>query len=637
MTKEESIKKAWMLAKTGKQHRDYEKVVKLADDLLAYITGEGIDRLLFQFVMREDEIMFKQRVALTSPTTAAMASSIMKPFYKVSRNDKVKKRIDFGNPEKNQQIEQMLAGFFGAKRKKNKGLIHWLRTRFVELTFQDPNAWVVTQWGSPSPDEVPEPHPFEISSREAKYFELVNEELRCLFADIVNFTKEVLQDNEEIKEEPARKFMYYDPDWTVVLSEVDNKLLLKTRELVEGEELVEWNNKWFLQTVYEPKVGFIAAFRVGYERDGATAGRTCVSPMHPALCFFKKSLKTVSELDLSMTLHTFPQKIQYVQKCMGESSIKSCHNGYVNGTADKCSNCGGKGYKIHTTAQDAILLPMPEDKEDMIDLNQILVYKNPPIDLIKFMDEYTKGLKQEAHLAVFNSQIFVNPDIQFAKTATEVDANMQGVYDTLEPYVEKISEVHREEVYLFAHLAAVPDPDGEKVENVFQFPEDLKLKTTTVLLNELKLVNDSGAPSFMRDGISGDLAEINYAGDELGYTKFKIMTRFFPFSGKNPDEIAILLSSEFVSKFTKVLYSNFGAIFKDIEIEEPGFWLLTSYSKQWTIVEAKTQEYLDELEPDPLQIDFGSETDPGIDKGKAAPGKDPGKGDGNPGDGEEDD
>lgn len=629
MLREDAIKLANKLRKTREKHKDYDRVVKLADDYMALITGEGIDRMLFQFVQREDATMFEQRVKFTQATTPAIASSIMKPFYKVSRNDKVKIRIDFKDPEKNKAIQDMLMRFYGAKRSKNKGLRHWLSTRFVELTFTDPNAWVVNQWDKPLPDKTPEPKPFEITARQAFNFSMINGELYWLFACLEDTY--TVQDNDYgSKQVPGEKLVLYDQDFTIVTRIVDKDgLALEGWVETPDEYIFEESGKWYMQSIYEPKIGFVAAFRVGYDRDAFTLGRTCVNPFHPAMAFFKKSIKTVSELDLTMMLHVFPQKIQYVQKCMGESKVKTCHGGYVNGTADKCTACAGKGYKIHTTAQDAILLPMPEDKEDMIDLEKVLVYKTPPIELIRFMDEYTKSLKHEAHLAVFNSQIFTNPTV--AKTATEIDDNMQSIYDTLEPFTEKVSEVHKEEVYIFAHLVAVSEPDNSDNENVHQYPGDLKLKTTTILLNELKLVNDSGAPSFMRDAIGNDLAEIIYVGDEIGLLKYTTKHRFFPFNGKGPDEIAMLMASEHVSNFTKVLYSNFEAIFKDIELENPSFWLMKSYAKQWTIVQAKTEEFIAELTPEPLAIDFGNEKDPGIKDEDPDPNEDPNKGGGNPG------
>jgi hypothetical protein len=200
------------------------------------------------------------------------------------------------------------------------------------------------------------------------------------------------------------------------------------------------------------------------------------------MCYFDKSLKTVSELDLTMTLHTFPQKLQYVQKCQGPSRQKKCNQGMLqDGT--QCPTCKGIGFKLHTTAQDAILLPMPEGKDDMLDLEKLLVYKTPPIELIKFQNEYTQQLEKQVHQSVYNSQVFVKKAGQPGatgqplQTATETDYNMQSVYDTLEPFTEKYSEMWCDLVITFAILAGAKEED---LDAGHDFPADYKLKTSDI-------------------------------------------------------------------------------------------------------------------------------------------------------------
>lgn len=606
----DAIKKALYLATSGETHPDYQRVWEYADELLILITGENIGKLLIQFVQREDAQMFAQRLKITSPETPAIANSLMLPFETVGRNDKIKKRFDYKDPQKNAAVQSMIDGYFGAKRRKNaRGLEYWLNNRYKDESFSDPNAWLIDEWKAAAPGAILEPHPFVASSKEAVNFEYENEELKWLFIKLdIAFPE--MQTDGTVKSKAGYKFVLYDTDYTIELCRVCLEYRRKNGIDLQGNENeVKIGDDDYLCTVYTPNVGYVSADRFGYMRDKMTKGRTFVSPLHPALTYFKKSLKTVSELDLSMTLHTFPQKLQYVQACMGESKQKSCHNGYVNGTTDRCSACNGNGYKLHTTAQDAILLPMPEDKESMMPLDQLLIYKAPPIDLIKFQDEYTTGLKLKAHLAIFNSTMFVNPTPEI-KTATEVNANVEGAHTALFPYTEKRAEVYKERVHLFAILAAVVNPEAG--DNVYQYPADLKLKTVSILLNDMKAVNESGAPSFMRDAIGMDLAELNFKGDDLGLKKYMVRHKFFPFNGKTPDEIAMLMGSQYCSEFTKVLYANFESIFTDIEIENPGFALMTSSAKQWTILEAKVQEYIDEITPEAPRINFGNAVDPAI-------------------------
>jgi hypothetical protein len=366
-------------------------------------------------------------------------------------------------------------------------------------------------------------------------------------------------------------------------------------------------------------VGYPPVMRVGYKRDEATKGRTYVNPWHDALCFFDKSVKTVSELDISMTQHAFPQKIMYVHKCQGISREKRCNGGRLQ-SGEQCTACGGSGYKIHTTGMDALLLPMPESKDDVLDLEKLIAYKSPPIELVKFQNEYVQQLKQEAHTAVFNSQALIKKSFQ---TATENDNNFQSIYDALEPFTEKLSEIWREHVILFGIIAG--EKDADSIDTTHEFPADYKLKTSDVLLGERKMANDSGAPPFLVEAIDDDLAGITFAGDELSLQKYRVKRRFYPFMGKSMDQVAEAVTSEFVAKAPKVLYFNFDQIFKDLESENPEFWLMTDFKKQRGLVDRKVQQYIAILDAEKPVMEANplGDTNP--------LGNDGGEGDGNPG------
>ena len=276
----------------------------------------------------------------------------------------------------------------------------------------------------------------------------------------------------------------------------------------------------------------------------------------------------------------------------------------VSGTQTVCSECKGSGLQIHTSGQDAIYFPLPDTPDEMFDLDKILVYKQPPIDLIKFQDEYVRNLKKDAHLSVYNSNMFLAEDPQFAKTATEVNTNTQGIFDTLFPYTEKFSEVWKTAVKVFVRLSGFLTD----FELIHIFPTDLEIKTVAVLMAELKLANESEAPSYFRDAILEEIANQVYEGDELGREKHFTRQKFFPFSGKTETEIQFLMASPYVSNFTKVLYANFEAIFTDIEKAVPNFYKL-NYNLQWEKLNEFVKPYLEEInsQNEPLRIDFGTQ------------------------------
>ena len=590
---------------SNKKHADYTRTVDLAKEYKAHVSGVGIDEYLKRFAKREDEEMFEQRKRLTNSISQSVASSLQKPFYKVARNKNVKKKFTLkGDKTREEIVQKMISGFYGTNELNTKGLDFWLKNRFIELTFTDPNAFVVIEWEA-KPENVPlEPYPYEVNSIDAYDYTYKHGVLNELFTRQSETIIYLDKDGAE-KEKVVDAFTLYEIGSSLKVVEYCPKYFEAKGIVIDETRQVTFveNEIHFIATYNETNLDFIPAFRVGYIRDTATDGRTFVNPFESAMPYFRKALKAVSELDLSITLHTFPQKLQYVTKCKGKGT-KKCNNGMVSGTQTVCSECKGSGLQIHTSGQDAIYFPLPDTPDEMFDLDKILVYKQPPIDLIKFQDEYVRNLKKDAHLSVYNSNMFLAEDPQFAKTATEVNTNTQGIFDTLFPYTEKFSEVWKTAVKVFVRLSGFLTD----FELIHIFPTDIEIKTVAVLMAELKLANESEAPSYFRDAILEEIANQVYEGDELGREKHFTRHKFFPFSGKTETEIQFLMASPYVSNFTKVLYANFEAIFTDIEKAVPNFYKL-NYNLQWEKLNEFVKPYLEEInsQNEPLRIDFGTQ------------------------------
>lgn len=182
---------------------------------------------------------------------------------------------------------------------------------------------------------------------------------------------------------------------------------------------------------------------------------------------------------------------------------------------------------------------------------------------------------------------------------------MEGIYDAIEPFTEKYSKVWKLIVYTSAVLSGLKS-DFNDFELIHAFPADPKLKTVSILMSELKTANESDAPSFLRDIITRDIAGILFNGDEEALRKFNVRRRFYPFNGKSTAEIQVAMAMPYVSDDTKILQSNFEAIFTLIEKTTKGFYLLP-IEKQWEIVDNKVAEFkANIIKTDPIKIDFSA-------------------------------
>jgi hypothetical protein len=377
-----------------KVHRDYKRVTELAILYEQLITGENIELLLKRFSKREDEALFQQRVNLTHAITPSVSASLMTPFYKVGRVNSIIKKIDFEKPDgaenKKQDIEIAIKEYNGTK-----SLEGYLETRLVDLNFCDPNSFIITEF-----DPVPlgasgemtskvKPHPFEVSSQDAINYEYKNNILQWLIVRLPIKYKAI------DKEVDGYSYTVYLSDDAIKFTQVDtntvNTVIGQEIEYETEDGIVSYyrvsEKEAYRVEYFEHKAGEIPAVRVGYKLDLVTKGRTCVNPMHDALPYFMKSIKTVSEFDLTMALHAFPQKFQFAPRCNGESELLTCDAGKTP-SGSMCNSCKGSGYALHTSAQDAVIITLPKHKEEAFDLKGMVHYEYPPIDLLKFQDEF---------------------------------------------------------------------------------------------------------------------------------------------------------------------------------------------------------------------------------------------------------
>lgn len=572
------------------RHKDYDRVTAIAKDYTAFVTGESEDlkHLVRTFKKRESDEDFQQRLDLMDAVTGYISNRLMTPMYKVGRTAAAI-RFDWKDKQKTEsnkkELQDVLAKYYG-----NKSVDDYLSTRMVELDCTDPNSFIVTDFsGQVNPTDANEekarPYPFEVNSTEAIDYKYKNNDLQYLTVMHEHGGR-------------TRYTMYLENDAIIAdhITADEAKMidLTKGGEIFYKDEDKKDSSDIYLITIIPHKAGKIPAVRIGARRDVKTRNRTFVPLIHPAYTFFKKSIKTISEFDMSQTLHTFPQKITYKPACPGDiENQKPCNKGKVPG-GDTCGICKGSGKLAHTSAQDVIEIEMPDNIKDMVSLENFLAYKTPPIELLKFMKEL--GLDDYPDLAiraVYCSEL-LTPD-STTTTATEKKLDLETVYDALKPFADAYSDVMKNIVESVAgYRDLMKDFNYEH-----RFPKDFKMKSLDELLDDLKKAKDSGAPSYIINQILADIEFKLFVDNPIGLLKIAVKRRFFPFNGKTEDQIAHLLDGDLVTRYSKVLYANFDTIFDELEMENntdvANFYSFDT-KKQGELVKAKVDAKIIELD-----------------------------------------
>jgi len=582
------------------RHRDYDRVNKIADMYTRYTTGEDVQSLLRRFTPREDEALFAQRVNLTQVTTGAIVNALASPMYKVGRSH-ASKHITWedkkSTEEKALTLSKATNKFFGKKSVES-----YLNTRMVELDCSDPNTFIVVEFKESvdpnNPKVKASPYPYEVNSKEAINYLYINNELQFLI--VKNDKHAIYLQDQVITGEYYTKESYYsysealltNQEWLLIYTD-DKQTDIKEAHLI---------------TTLDHLGGEIPAIRIGSNRDLTTRGRTCVPMIHAAMPFFEKSIKTVSEFDLTNCLHTFPQKIQYDEVCPGdfEKGIM-CNKGKITTTNNFCPVCKGSGWKTHTSAADIIRVRLPKDTKDMVSLENYISYKGPALDLLEYQKKLALyELPQLAMKAVYTSELYSSDNV--TSTATEKNIDLESVYDTLKPFADHYSDVYKHIVTMIASFIDL----GTGIDVHHSFYKDFKMKTVSMLLSDLDVANKSGAESYVKSEINKDITDKLYIDKPDELMKIKVKTRFYPFNGKSVEEINNIILNDITTKYNKVLYANFDYIFDQIEAEyiteSVNFYRMEG-NKQAEIVKTKVNDLILEINDESTPNDFGAGTE----------------------------
>ncbi len=575
------------------RHTWYERTVYLADLYRKLATGDGLDDLLKQYVKREDDDAFSQRKALTEHIVTSVVHNLMDVFYKVPRaplrrvleHSAEDKRADLS--EKTAALQNRLDIFWGIR-----SLDNYVQTRWLEINKTDPNAFIVVEFAPfDARFERAAPYPFEVYSKQAVDYEYQNNVLQHLIAET-----EIALPTKSNSRGKGKKYTVYLENESFTLTQVASDtpgIPLSTEKdkytfTDTGGWLRTGDKVYFLQFYPPHNAGRVPAKQAGYLRDGWTNGQTFVTPYEAAVPFLRKSVKVNSELDITMTQQVFPHRLQYAPKCPEHD----CINGkQANGGL--CPTCHGTGISSISSAQDVIYIKLPKDSEDLLDLDKLLVFKSPAVDVVTFQKEYVEHLTDQCKTAVFNSDIFTRSEV--ADTATGKTLDLQNVYDTLYTCSLGYAETWQFLVEMTAEFTGLET--GLRAELIFS--KDFKLKGISDLLADLEAANRAQAGSVVTGAIQEDIMRIMFAENPQAFKKWEVKRAFDPFAGLTSEQVNMALTNTDVPKRLKVKYLLMSAIFAELEQEsdEKGedFYSLAARVQKERI-EAKVKAYMDETQ-----------------------------------------
>lgn len=607
LTNEQAFSVLITLAK-GKQpayHAHYDRTVEYSREARAYFTGVGADDFLKRFARRESKELFDQRKAITAHVQKSLGYSLSRPFAKVPRSNYVKV-LSFAGDEKGNKAadfqQTTLDAFSG------RGLDRYVFERLLYWNIVDPNAFAVVEFAPfDHTKERAKPYAFEVMAEMAVDYRFTpNKELEYLVA------RTTADKETKTGKKTVERLTMYRPKQTVVFQQLTDDevaalpakpaLLSGDPEQVQDGEVFQIDSGvYYVALIPLPhNYPLTPAIRAGYVEDPENDGATCVSIFDAALPYAKKILKLNSELDLTTALMAFPISVRYEDKC----DNLGCNGGeLVDGS--KCIVCHGTGKKQRpTSAQEEIVLEMPDNPADMVDLTRILNYVSPPADSIRLQLEQVQTYFQQAKEAVFNSQMFTRQEV--AQTATYHTIELQSIYDTLSPYARHLGQAWG---FLCDVCKVFTGTAGDMTARLI-FPQDFRFETADQLFVELKSARDAGAGPTVAALIQERIVETMLIDDPERLRRARVDARFNPFPGMTEEQILVAINTGLVPEWKRILWANYGSIIDEILLERPDFYLMP-YPAQREMIMGAVQQIQGQIAAATPALSIGAISDGG--------------------------
>ena len=418
-------------------------------------------------------------------------------------------------------------------------------------------------------------------------------------------------------QKPIVDLYFYADDLTMIL-------IADTSELKSAMEIdmppIELNNQPFELLRVKKEDGTTELYRVyTYERIGfpcplvALSGRK--SKQHEDLKTsiltlaepqFKELISRVSELNVTISCHVFPQKFAIVPKCnYVDSNSNSCEGGSCGGKL--CPSCKGTGGKYHISSQDIVTIVMEHGstQADMPDLSKMVYFAQHDDFAAKFLETQIIAVLTRLSDAVFETNIFAaatvnastssksasaTPQNGVAETATKTAIDWQKLYMSLKQDAEHIEKMFS----LTAKYQSVLLFGANKAKIKLNFPKDFKFMTLDELIDEYNKATAAGLPYDVIEKILIKIIEKQNPDDAETLAWVKMKQKHKPFSDKTAQEVAVIIQSRAFDDFDRALWENFDAVMDELQEEKPQMIGMT-YMEQKALLKEKVAAFVADI------------------------------------------
>jgi hypothetical protein len=537
------------------------KIRRDADVFLAYYTGEGQDDILFDYRKSENKDQKNQRKRITIPRTKHVMGNVENLLDQLNILDTPAIRIKATSKE-----EQLLNVVYD---------MDVAQMAFDYVKYQnlvDSNSFLVG-----GINELNEPEFTVIDSHNVLHFKLKNDRLQYLIT-------------EHKSEKTLKEYRLYHQKGVIKL----------TPKKTDDAEFIRIKNQNYYLT--EIKTNRLYAYPLGYLKDASTKFTTFKTITDVASHLFKQLIWDGSEHDTIKGTHGIIKTFAYAPKCTyvheTDKGIIRCVDGQLAGAdSGPCPSCNGSGMRTHLSSQDIVYIPEPLSQDQATPLEKMIYTVTIPDSILNTRKQDIKDTENAILRSIFNGNSIERADI--AKTATEANLEMKGLYSTLHKLGFKVSNTY---IWMVEVIADIIGAGG--VEVFHGYTMDLNVDSLEDLFEQRKKAVDSGASNDIIEVIDYMIQKKQHVDNPDAINRFAIWENHRPFRDKTATErLAIIATMDDDNPF-RLLYLYWATIQTNVDEKYGEKFYDANYQQQNEMINKEIEELKQLLPERPEPVNF---------------------------------
>lgn len=569
----------------GLRHQDYQRTVDLKHFYTQIVDGIGQGELVLSLRSRETTEQMEQRLNITQNRTKAIYGKLEAFLKRVFRTDKIAFDVNTEKEADQDNLNKAISVF----GKNGESLLKYAEDTALFLNGKDPNAvlWIMHE----RMDNLDTFDPFIFASDEVLYINKVKGSIKQLVA--LQYDLASYYNGDSYKEKLIAFYWTFIEGEIVLTIQVDEELMNNSdyydQYFVEEEvNYYEIKDTVYGSRTWETETDVLPVTNVGYKKDRQTDGRTFVSFWDDSSELFTQLINVGSQYDISLTLHTFLQKVQYYTPCdYIDDHGHECRSGMLHPKNDICPVCNGSGKKIHTSGQDLIEIQYPDEDSIKIMPKDLVSYVDMPFQIVTHQANEVYSYPSKISEAVFGIDLTFTPNQQ--QTATANQNFYDTAYDVMYDFTSSPSHIFNFAVDQIASALGIKQLDRRLV-----YSNNFNLETEQDLFQMREQAVNSGATPEALESIDRRILNKQNKNNKEFMNVFLTMRKFLPFTNLDKEmkqEYVLGLNNK---SLQKSLFMNFNQITHDIINNRKDFILL-DYDKQKEIVIEFTEPYINSL------------------------------------------